>query len=167
MAVYTHKDVQYLLEVVQYRAVIFSCLRTRIRGAAARHVLFRDRSSAVCAKHFRNNRFLAPLPLVVDLRGALHHLFSMPWITKHMMLCCTTFSDRSPPMQPFDCRLSLMDFSDTMRRVAQAVRRERPCWRLPSYRWGEISCFPSRRSVSRAIRSCYPCTEPSRRCQSA
>jgi hypothetical protein len=62
--------------------------------------------------------------------------------------------------------LSYLAFvADARRRMVQAVRREHPRRRLPSYSNRPIPRVPLREPLLGAVRGGSPCSEPRRRCQ--
>lgn len=92
------------------------------------------------------------------------------WITTRMMLCCTISSDRCAAarltfLTLFVSHLALC-FADARRRMVQAVRREHPRRRLPSYPNRPIPRVPLREPLLGAVRGGSPCPEPRCRCQS-
>ena len=91
-----------------------------------------------------------------------------PWITTHMMLCCTIFSDRYATTRltfRLFCVSFRFCFADARRRMVQAVRRERSRRRLPSYPNRPIPRVPLREPPLGAVRGGSPCPEPRSCCQ--
>jgi hypothetical protein len=91
-----------------------------------------------------------------------------PWITTHMMLCCTISSDRYiTHYWLFDsfCISPSHLSADARRRMVQALRRKHSRRRLPSCPNRPIPRVPLREPLLRTVRGCSPCPEPRRRCQ--
>ena len=85
-----------------------------------------------------------------------------------MMLCCTIFSDRYATTRltfRLFCVSSRFCFADARRRMVQAVRRECPRRRLPSYPNRPIPRVPLREPLLGAVRGGSPCPEPRSCCQ--